>query len=68
MKLQEAVDYLYQIAVVEGKATSTKRLDGLAQFCVSELARRGLDGAVTEAKLPGGGRAKSMSRCTHRRS
>ncbi len=52
MTLQEAVDHLYQIAVVEGKATSTKRLDGLAQFCVAELARRGLDGAVTETKLP----------------
>ncbi|MDE2654094.1 MAG: hypothetical protein OXI71_09800 [Gemmatimonadota bacterium] len=59
MTLQEAVDHLYQIAVVEGKATSTKRLDGLAQFCVAELARRGLDGAVTETKLPGGGREKS---------
>ena len=58
MKLQEAVDYLYQIAVVEGKATSTRRLDGLAQFCLAELAKRGLDGAVTEAKLPGGGREK----------
>ena len=59
MKLQEAVDDLYQIAVVEGKATSTKRLDGLARFCIAELAQRGLDGAVTEAKLPGGGREKS---------
>ena len=59
MKLQEAVDYLYRVAVVEGKATSTKRLDGLAQFCLAELAIRGLDGAVMEAKLPGGGREKS---------
>ena len=59
MNLQDAVDHLYQIAVVEGKATSTKRLDGLAQFCVAELASRGLDGAITETKLPGGGREKS---------
>ena len=59
MTLQDAVDSLYRIAVVEGKATSTKRLDGLASFCMEELVRRGLDGAVTEAKLPGGGRVKS---------
>ena len=59
MNLQDAIDSLYQIAVVEGKATSTKRLDSLAQFCIAELAKRGLDSAVTEAKLPGGGREKS---------
>lgn len=59
MTLQDAVDSLYRIAVTEGKATSTKRLDGLARFCVAELAGRGLHDAVTEAKLPGGGREKS---------
>ena len=59
MTLQQAVDSLYQIAVVEGKSTSTKRLDGLARFCIAELATRGLSGAVTEARLPGGGREKS---------
>ena len=59
MTLQDAVDSLYRIAVVEGKSTSTKRLDGLARFCIEELAKRGLGGAVTEAKLPGGGREKS---------
>ena len=59
MTLQDAVDSLYRIAVTEGKATSTKRLDGLARFCVTELASRGLHDAVTEAKLPGGGREKS---------
>ena len=59
MTLQDAVDSLYRIAVIEGKATSTKRLDGLASFCIEELDKRGLDGAVTEAKLPGGGREKS---------
>lgn len=35
------------------------RLDDLAQFCVAELGERGLAGAVTEAKLSGGGREKS---------
>ena len=59
MSLQDAVNTLYRIAVVQGRTTSTKRLDGLAGFCVRELAVRGLRGAVTEAKLPGGGREKS---------
>ena len=59
MTIQGAVNSLYQIAVTEGKATSTKRLDSLAQFCIAELAKRGLEGAVAEAKLPGGGREKS---------
>jgi len=61
MTLQDAVDSLYRIAVTEGKATSTKRLDGLARFCVAALATRGLPDAVTEAKLPGGGREKSWA-------
>ena len=59
MTLQDAINALYRIAVEEGKATSTRRLDGLARFCIGELADRGLRGAVTEAKLPGGGRKKS---------
>ena len=59
MTLQDAVDSLYRIAVVERKATSTKRLEHLAEFCIAELAARGLEGAVAEAKLPGGGREKS---------
>ena len=59
MTIQDAVNSLYQIAVTEGKATSTKRLDSLARFCIEQLAKRGLEGAVAEAKLPGGGREKS---------
>ena len=59
MTIQDAVNSLYQIAVTEGKATSTKRLDSLARFCIEELAKRGLEEAVAEAKLPGGGREKS---------
>ena len=59
MTLQDAIDSLYRIAVTEGKATSTRRLDGLARCCVAELAGRGLHDAVTEARLPGGGREKS---------
>ncbi len=59
MTLQDAVGSLYRIAVVERKTTSTKRLEDLAQLCIAELAARGLTGAVAEARLPGGARAKS---------
>lgn len=56
--LEEAIQSLYTIAVVEGKSTSTIRLKELGRFCIAELERRGLTGAVTEADVPGGGRAK----------
>ena len=65
MTLQNAVDSLYRIAVAQGKATSTKRLDALAQYCIGELEKRGLEGAVAEAKLPGGGREKSWDVAWH---
>ena len=55
---QDAVDALYRIAVTEGKATSTSRLDVLADFCVQELTRRGLKGVEKEAPIPGAGREK----------
>lgn len=58
MTLNEAIDSLYEIAVTQGKATSTIRLQGLADYCVQELARRGLEGAETDATIPGGGREK----------
>ena len=59
MTIQDAVNSLYQIAVTEAKATSTKRLDGLDRSCIEELAKRGLEGAASEVRLPGGGREKS---------
>ena len=55
---QHAVDDLYRIAVTEKKATSTARLDTLAEFCVQELTRRGLHGVEKEASVPGAGREK----------
>ena len=58
MTLTEAIDSLYNIAVIQGKATSTIRLQGLADYCVQELARRGLQGAEAEVTIPGGGREK----------
>ena len=46
---QDAVDALYRIAVTEDKATSTSRLDVLADYCVQELTRRGLKDVDKEA-------------------
>lgn len=57
-KLQDAVDSLYQLVVVEGKKTSTKRLSILADYCINELAKRGLSGAEAEVTIPAGGRPK----------
>lgn len=59
MSLQTAIADLHRIAIVEGKPTSTARLQALAQFVVKELARRGLVGALTEASVAGGARRKS---------
>jgi len=56
--LQDAIDDLYDIAVIQAKPTSTKRLRRLAEFCVQELAIRGLDGAQMDPTIPGFARAK----------
>jgi hypothetical protein len=58
MTLVEAIESLFDIAVTQGKTTSTVRLQGLAEYCIQELARRGLQGAETEVTIPGGGREK----------
>ena len=55
---QHTVDHLYRVAITENKATSTVRLDILADFCVQELTRRGLTGVEKEASIPGAGRDK----------
>jgi len=56
--LQEAIDHLYQTAVVDRSRTSTIRLQKLAQYCVQQLDCRGLCEAETEVTIPGGGRPK----------
>jgi len=56
--LQNAVDSLYEIAVVQGKSTSTIRLQSLAQYCVQELERRNLQAPAAEVTISGGGRPK----------
>lgn len=58
LTLLSAVEDLYRKARTEGMTTSTKRLDVLAQYCIQELARRGLEGAVVEPRLPGFAREK----------
>ncbi len=58
ISLQSAVDWLYRIAVTEVKTTSTIRLQSLANFCIQQLAIRGLPDAKAEVQIPGGGRPK----------
>jgi hypothetical protein len=56
--LSATITALHDIAVVQGKTTSTARLKLLAEFCRQELASRGLEGAEIEAEIAGGGRSK----------
>lgn len=56
--VQDAVDWLYDIAVIQGKATSPARLRKLAAYCRQELQARGLTEAESEVAIPGGGRPK----------
>ena len=58
LSLHEAIENLYRIAVLESKPTSTSRLQTLADYCVEQLAARGLAGAETEVRVPGAGREK----------
>lgn len=56
--LQGAIDDLYRIAVKEGKSTSTVRLKTLAELCVAELAKRGVNDAEPEDAITGWIRTK----------
>lgn len=56
--LLEAIEHLYQTAVVDQAATSTLRLQKLAQYCVEQLDARGLRNAEIDVTIPGGGRPK----------
>jgi hypothetical protein len=57
--LQAAIDRLYTVAVSGGSSQSTLRLGTLGDFCVEQLAARGLSEAEKEVTLPGGGRPKT---------
>jgi hypothetical protein len=56
--LQASIEDLYRIAVTEKKSTSTVRLKKLADFCVAELSRRGVEGASAEDAIDGWIRTK----------
>ena len=43
---QDAAGDLYRMAVVEGKTTSTARMQMFSGYCVQELEDRGLQNAV----------------------
>ena len=58
LTVDDAVAHLYQVAVVEGKKQSPRRLDRLADFCIQELSGRGVVGATTDIEIPGFGRTK----------
>lgn len=58
VSLEDAVGDLYRIAVVEGKATSTARMQTFSDYCVQELERRGLENVEKEVSIPGAGRDK----------
>ena len=58
ISLEDAVGDLYRIAVVEGKATSTARMQTFSGYCVQELERRGLENVEKEVSIPGAGRDK----------
>ncbi len=56
--LQQAIADLYRTVVVKKAPTSTLRLRSLAEYCVEQLAVRGLAGAGKDRIIPGGGRPK----------
>jgi hypothetical protein len=58
VSLVESIEFLYATAVTGALATSTLRLRRLGDYCVQQLARRGLPGAEKEVALPGGARPK----------
>ena len=55
--VKEAVQHLYNTAAQT--PTSTLRLHSLAEYCVGQLASRGLTGVQFEVTLPGGAREKN---------
>ena len=56
--IHDAIGEFYRIAVAKGRTQSSNRLAHLGEFCIQELALRGLDGAGKEVAIPGAGRAK----------
>ncbi len=61
--IHDAITDLHRIVYVENKPQSTRRLECLADYCVQELARRGLQGVAKEQFVPGVGRRKQWDVC-----
>ena len=59
ISVQDALAALHRIVYIEHKPQSPHRLKLLADYCIQELAVRGLTGAVKERKIPGVGRPKA---------
>jgi hypothetical protein len=59
LTLQDAIARFHERAGAAGGATSTLRLQGLAEYCVEQLAAYGLEGAEIDVTIPGGGRPKT---------
>lgn len=57
--LQEAVDFLYDKTYVQEKWTSTARLNGLAEYCIDEMERRGISPWDDEVRLDAWARDKN---------
>lgn len=49
--LQDTIEYLHDLVYVQEKATSPKRMDLLADFCIEEMEDRGINGWETEVSL-----------------
>ena len=56
--IQDAIADLYRSARTDRTTTSTARLQVLAEFCVQELAERGMEDARIDPEIPGFARAK----------
>lgn len=58
MTYEEAIEWLYRVAVIERKPQSTARLKGFATYLIERLRDWGIHDARAEATVPGFGRAK----------
>lgn len=56
--LYDAIDFLHDRVYVQGKTTSPKRMDDLAEYVIEELEARGIQGWETEVKLDAFAREK----------
>jgi hypothetical protein len=63
--LQEGIEFLYQKAIVEKKSQSPIRMRPVADYCIEQLALRGLDGCLAEQPVRGHLRTKQWDVAYH---